>query len=273
MRVSVLCYHAHIIASDDYAGNGHIALAEDLERLHAAGRRIVPLARVVDALDDPGLAAALDGAVALSFDDGTIADFKAVEHPEFGTLPGFLPLLEAFAGRHDLPPSRAHATCFVIASDTARREADEHLLFGRNWVGCDWWKAAETSGRMAIENHSWDHNMALASEAPAAPRDSFEGIDTAHLADLEIARASQRIERETGRRPCLFAYPYGHVNAFLSASYLPGTGPEIGLRAAFTTAGEPVTRESDRWLLPRYVHGFHWRDPAGLDALLDQGSA
>jgi len=48
IKIPVLCYHAHIISSNDYAGNAHIALVDDLAMLQARGKRIVPLSWIVD---------------------------------------------------------------------------------------------------------------------------------------------------------------------------------------------------------------------------------
>jgi hypothetical protein len=51
--------------------------------------------------------------------------------------------------------------------------------------------------------------------------------------------------------------------------YLPGFAHEHGLRAAFTTEPAPIERTSNRWLLPRYVCGHHWRAPGELESLLE----
>ncbi|MDT8449159.1 MAG: polysaccharide deacetylase family protein [Wenzhouxiangellaceae bacterium] len=269
MEIPVLCYHAHILPSSDYADNGHRALASDLELIQASGRRIVPLDRVVDWVAGERGDEEMAGAVALSFDDGTRLDFEATDHPELGPLPGFLPLLEEFAARCPATQPTVHATCFVIASPRAREQADCELLFGLDWLDSGWWRAAENSGRIAIENHSWDHNMAVAEEAPLAERDRFDNVETFEHAEHEIARAQEFLAAELGRRPRLFGYPYGQSNEYLTAEYLPKRGAELGLRAAFSTAGRAVRRDDSCWNLPRYVHGHHWRDPAGLAEILE----
>jgi hypothetical protein len=69
-------------------------------------------------------------------------------------------------------------------------------------------------------------------------------------------------------RAGLFAYPYGETNDYLVRDYLPNRIAEHRLRAAFGTDPEPVTRESERWNLPRYVCGHHWRSADALAALL-----
>jgi hypothetical protein len=50
MRVPVLTYHSNNVSGNDYAGNDHVALAQDLRRVARLGLRIVPLATVVDVL-------------------------------------------------------------------------------------------------------------------------------------------------------------------------------------------------------------------------------
>lgn len=268
MHIPILCYHAHILPSVEYADNGHAALASDLEMIQAAGRRIVPLEHVVDWVRGERDNKEMERTVALSFDDGTRLDFEPVEHPELGALPGFLPLLDEFAARYPTTQPTVHATSFVIASPRAREQADRELLFRRGWLDDGWWARAERSGRISIGNHSWDHNMAVAEEAPVELRDRFDNIDTFKLAEHEIARASQWLSGRLGQRPSLFGYPYGQSNSYLVDEYLPTRGRELGLRAAFTTDGRVVERGDDCWNLPRLVHGHHWRKPSELGEIL-----
>ena len=268
IKIPVLCYHAHIIGSNDYAGNAHIALAEDLELIQACGKRIVPLTSIVDWLQGKRDDADMVNAVGISFDDGTLLDFEAAEHPQYGRLPGLLPILQQFAREHVQDQPSVHASCFVIASPLARTETDNNELHGRVWLHSDWWQAAEQSGLMSIENHSWDHNNLSASEAPAQPRGSFMSINTLEYAEHEIRQASTLLKRLLGRAPTLFAYPYGENNNYLAEDYLPNHGAEIGLRAAFTIAGEAISESSQLWRLPRYVHGYHWRDTDALGRIL-----
>jgi hypothetical protein len=268
MTIPVLCYHAHIISSNDYAGNAHIALAEDLQLIQALGKRIVPLHWIVDWLEGKRDGAELVNAVGISFDDGTLLDFQPVRHPQHGQLPGLLPIMQQFARRHVMQQPSVHASCFVIASPLARAQADQKLLYGLDWLGSSWWPEASAGGMMSIENHSWDHNMAVASEAMASPRDSFGGVNTAAHANRQILDSSTLIEDITGIRPSLFAYPYGDVNEYLARDYLPEAAAKSGLRAAFTTVGKHIDRRADCWQLPRYVHGLHWKQIAGLKSLL-----
>jgi len=269
MTIPVLCYHAHIISSNDYAGNAHIALAEDLQLIHACGKRIVPLSWIVDWLEGKRDDADMVNAVGISLDDGTLLDFQPVRHPQHGQLPGLLPIMQQFARHHVEQQPSVHASCFVIASPLARAQADQKLLYGLGWLGSSWWPEAAAGGMMSIENHSWDHNMAVASEACASPRDSFLGVQGLAAARHQIMQSSELIEEMTGTRPQLFAYPYGDVNEYLVSDYLPKHGASAGLRAAFTTAGEHIHADSDCWKLPRYVHGLHWRQSTKLRDLLD----
>src|SRR5688572_29200633 len=82
MRVPVLTYHSNNIHGNDYAHNDHVALEHDLATIARLGYRIVPLAKVVEALDDPQLD--LDDAVAITFDDGSWFDWHDLEHPSCG---------------------------------------------------------------------------------------------------------------------------------------------------------------------------------------------
>src|SRR5689334_18329594 len=80
MRVPVLTYHSNNVGGNDYANNDHVALAEDLGRIHAAGYRIVPLSRVVDARLGVADAASVENAVALCCDDGSWFDWHDLDH-------------------------------------------------------------------------------------------------------------------------------------------------------------------------------------------------
>ena len=51
--------------------------------------------------------------------------------------------------------------------------------------------------------------------------------------------------------------------------YLPNRTAEHRLRAAFGTDPRPVGFDSDRWNLPRFVCGAHWRSPDALVRLLE----
>jgi peptidoglycan/xylan/chitin deacetylase (PgdA/CDA1 family) len=73
-----------------------------------------------------------------------------------------------------------------------------------------------------------------------------------------------------GKRPTLFAYPYGQVSDYAVEQYLPEHAPRHGFRAAFTTEPKPVSRSDDIWALPRFVFGQDWRSTEGLKAILDQ---
>jgi len=268
IRIPILVYHAHIFSGRDYAGNGHIALAADLETIAAAGRRVVPLRWIVEWLLGERGDGDLQGAVGLSFDDGTILDFQAVDHPLYGRLPGFLPILEAFRACRGGEQPDLNATCFVIASPLAREEMDRACLYGAGWLASNGWAAAAAGGLLEIGNHSWDHNHEAASEAPGVPRGTFRCIDTERLADHEIRRAQMLIGQQCGTTPCLFAYPYGESNDYLEGEYLPRHGPAIGLAGAFTTGAAPVTKQTSRWSIPRYVHGRDWRSAQELVDLL-----
>ena len=98
-------------------------------------------------------------------------------------------------------------------------------------------------------------------------RGSFHVVDTLADAMAEIAQASDYIERRCGRRPRLFAYPWGEDNAYLVDEFFPAHGAELGLRGAFITSRD--TRAAcSHWRIPRPVCGTDWRSPAEFSALL-----
>jgi len=264
----VLCYHSQILSGNDYAGNGHVALAADLETLHTAGVRIVPAARVAAWLRDEHCWPDAAPRVALTFDDGSLLDFADVEHPGFGRQRGFVGILDDFRARHGAAAQpQLHATSFVIASDEARAQMDRNCLYGLGWMGSEWWREAEAGGLLEIGNHSWNHNNPACAERDD-DRGRFDHVADAEACRRQVADAGRAIAAITGRRSRLFAYPYGDPSEYLRKRYLPERPDEHGLCAAFDTRGRPVKRNDSPWAIPRLVHGADWRSPAQFESLL-----
>jgi len=271
MHIPVLTYHAMHVEGDSHADNDHVALREDLEVLQAGGWRVVPLARIVSALLEPGQGDLPERAVGLSFDDGCWFDWYDLEHPRHGMQRSLANILRDFRDRHgEAAQPQLHATSFVIASAEARDALDRACMIGRGWWTDDWWAAAVAEGLIEIGNHSWDHRHARLPEAQRRGRDygHFRDLDGEAECELQVEAAQAAIERAAGLRPRLFAYPYGEVPVMLADHYLPTHSQRHGLRAAFTTEPAPVTEGCDRWRLPRYVCGRDWRSGAELQALL-----
>lgn len=276
MQVPVLTYHGVNIAGGDYAGNDHVAFAADLDAIHALGLRIVPLQWVVDQL--LGRAQRdLRRCVALTCDDGSNFDYYDLDHPEHGRQLSFYNALRGFRARHGAAAQpQLHLTAFVIADPAARARMDSACLVGRDWMQSAWWRSAQDSGLIAIENHSWDHNHpCLDSPGPhGLVRGDFHAVADADQAEFQIARAQQFLAIQLApHSPRLFCYPFGHVNDYLSREWLPRRGAAVGLDAAFGDAAAPVTLQSYRWNLPRYVCGWHWRTPQALRDLLVAATA
>ena len=276
MHVPVLAYHAVNIAGNEYANNDHVAFAVDLRLIDRLGLRIVPLHWVVDQLLGRAVRD-LSRCVALTCDDGSDFDFHDLDHPNHGRQRSLFNLLGDFIterGREAQPD--LHLTSFVIASPEARDHIDRGALVGRGWMSENWWPQAEASGLVAIENHSWDHNH----DAVALPgidgmrRGSFLEVDNRVRAEAEIAAARRYIDaRIAPRRTTLFCYPYSHVPDYVHREYLPQFGDEHGMQAAFGDGAQPVTMHADRWNLPRYICGWHWKSPEALHAILREAAA
>ena len=268
MRVPVLTYHSINIAGNDYDTNDHVALDDDLNRIHGLGLRVVPLSNVVDVLLGRAPESSVDNAVALSFDDGSWFDWYDLDHPTCGRQRGFAHILRNFSSRVGYD---AHATSFVIVSPQAREILDRTCMIGAGWWSDAWWPQAARDGRIAIESHSWDHNHHTLPQTAQREqvKGTFRSIDSYSAADAEIRQAADWLDAHCApRRSHLFAYPYGESNAYLVEDYLPRHASEHRLDAAFDTAGKPVEMSSNRWLLPRYVCGQHWKTPEALEALL-----
>lgn len=273
-RIPILTYHSHRIDDGGYPTNDHEALACDLRLLHRLGRRLVPLAWVVDWLLGERPDGDVEGAVAITFDDGADFDVHDLPHPVAGLQRSFLNVLRDF--RYEVGPAQPslHATTFVIASPTVRAELDAKCMIGRGWMSDAWWQAAALSGLLAVENHSWDHNHPAASRVCQREqrKGSFEWIDTEAECDAEIVAAARFIASKTRVWPALFAYPNGHASDYLREAYFPGFPSRHGTRAAFAADGGYVARGAPRWNLPRFVCGAHWTDPAGLEEIVREAA-
>jgi hypothetical protein len=265
----ILTYHSHNIDGTEYAGNDHVAFAQDLEVIRAAGAEVASL----EAISARIAAGETDRTpwVGISFDDGPVFDFADFVHPRFGPQRGFLNIMRDFRALHGkavLP--KLHATSFVIASPVARRcMQDEVSAYPGEWLSDDWWGEAIESGFMDIGNHSWDHVHHTVPETAIGrlERDDFGTVDTFEGAEKEIRAASTYIENRTGKTAALFAFPFGHTNAYLVDEYLPQHGPSFGLSAAFGTGG--IARGgASVWSIPRLVCGYDWRSPQELELLI-----
>ena len=259
-----------------YAQNDHCAFREDLEWLHGAGLKVVSLATIAAALRE-GRLASLAGCVGLSMDDGSDFDYYDLPHPTCGPQRGMAGILSDFRARHgaDAQPE-LQATIFTIVSAQARAELDRTCMIGCRWWNDDWYRAAEASGLLAVESHSWDHNhFTLPSTVTRAKRGTFDVNDAAE-AHAELVQAARHLRELRGRGgDVLFAYPYGDAGRYLAEEWLPAHGDTNGIVAAFAASNtEPVTATSSRWRIPRYIFGDQWKSHDDLAAMLrDAGNA
>jgi peptidoglycan/xylan/chitin deacetylase (PgdA/CDA1 family) len=256
----ILCYHSTNVSGNDYALNDHVALRADLAALHAAGFDLVHASALEPAPTDSRPRAAI------TFDDGMVLDALDFEHPSFGHQDSFLRILRE---HHQATGQHCRAASFVIASPEARAELDRKDFLSLNVWHDDWWRDATDSGYLSIENHSWDHNHPSLdlSVQRYNQRGSFLSIETIGEAMAEVAQASDYIEQRCGRRPSLFAYPWGQANDYLVEEFFPQRGADLGLTAAFVTAPRS-DRQINRWSLPRLVCGTDWRSPEEFEAIL-----
>lgn len=161
----------------------------------------------------------------------------------------------------------------VIRHCFARRAPDPRSNMYRRVRGMDGQlvASAHEGGVLQIANHSWDHTHS--SLDVVAQRDQIKGtfmdIDTWDDADRQIRQAEDYIEGILGRPSTrLFAVPYGCSVEYLHREYLPDFVSQHRQRACFETGGEYVTLKSNRWRLPRFTFGEHWKAPEGLARIL-----
>ncbi|HEX4332944.1 MAG TPA: polysaccharide deacetylase family protein [Usitatibacter sp.] len=273
MKIPILTYHSLDIAAGGYANNDLVAFDSDLATITRMGFEVMPLSRLVDAWLSAPQTLRSRRLIALTCDDGSDFDYRDLPHPVVGRQRSMLNILRDFREGHPGSQPELALTSFVIVSPEARATLDVTCLIGQHWWNDDWWASAVASGLVEIANHSWDHNHeSLPQEDfPGIARGTFSNISTEELADYEIAAAQARLASEAPNAGlALFAYPYGEANAFLTDSYLPRRGEELGIRAAFTDRRGFLEERSNQWALPRLVFRRDWADPPGLRRILEQ---
>jgi len=277
MGIPILTYHSQNIDSNNYAGNDHIAFANDLRLITELGWKIIPLTKVVEMIDRPESAWA-NKVLAICFDDGSDFDYCDLPHPVAGMQRSMLNIMHDFKKAAPQSQPDLHATAFVIASPDAREIMDRTCMLGTHWWNHGWWPSAVASGLMDIGSHSWDHCHITLPEVRQRDqrKGDFWGIDTDDDAAAQIDAAFEFINSvapNVGAR--LFAYPYGHAVDFLVRDYFPRRFKEDidrSVIAAFSTYPKPISIGCNRWNLPRYVCGHDWKSSADLTAILRDAS-
>jgi peptidoglycan/xylan/chitin deacetylase (PgdA/CDA1 family) len=266
-NTAILTYHSQNVRGQTSDSNDHVALREDLEGLHAAGLRIIPLSRLIGQLDGNDPEADMAGTVCLTFDDGCDFDVRDIDYPGAGAQRSFLGIMQDFIGRHGAGAQPGlHATSFVIASKEARRMIDSRSLFKRGWMSDDWWHEAEQSELLSIGNHGWDHRHP--DLAHGENLGSFASVNSTQECEQQVMEAARYIESKTGTWPQVFAYPFGESSSFIRTRFFPGRSADHRCKAAVGTDAGMVTERSDRWNLPRFVCGRDWQSTRQLLALL-----
>ena len=266
MKAVILTFHA-IRRGGNYAENDHIAFDETLAQLCALKMPIRPLHELVAALINPLLRWRLPPKfVVLTCDDGEISEVETIPSVEGFWVSSLAALQQKYLLQQKLLGGSPHLTSFVIASSDARNQ-----ICPDGVLADVWWREAALSPLMAIENHSWDHcHINVAEIAQHAQRKgTFDGVDTYADADKQISQAARTIDVLIApAKTNLFAYPYGDTNAYLIEEYFPRFQTEHKMKATLTTEPNPVTKYTNRWAMPRYVCGHHWKSSTELRQLL-----
>lgn len=258
--VPVLTYHSQNIDGNDYSTNNRHALAADVEAIERAGMRIISLADFVDWMTGILPVEFARHAVVLTSDDAPIFDYEEVDYRDFGPQ---------IPTRAILEDSGAHITLFAIASRQARETVGEDALGAPSFMTDRWWREADQSPWASIENHGWDHCHPAVSE-PVGGSGSFFGVSDFRTCDEQVRKAADSIGSVTGRRPTLFAYPYGESSDYLKKTYLPQHEKQHGMRAAVNTVPQFASRDSCRWEIPRFICGRDWQSPEDFQLILDR---
>ncbi len=269
LQIPILAYHASNITGNSYRLNDHIAFENDLYHIHQQGFKIIPLKWISEwVMGDRDLSQLGNKLIGLSCDDGLDLDFKDGHYFAFGPQVSFYNILKHFVESvgHENQP-HASLTSFVIASSEGRKKIDDVSLQGHGLLNEDWWHEANHSDLIEIENHSWDHRHPDIYPENLANFTSVQDHETAYK---QIVEAKSYIDERLGPNgTALFAYPWGHVNDYLLNEFLPTTGLQHGIEAAFTCGATNVIENTSRWELPRYICGFNWKSPTELNSILN----
>jgi len=134
-----------------------------------------------------------------------------------------------------------------------------HLFLTTSTVGRNNRWASQPAAIEAMSMMDWPSIEACASagmtvECHTATHPDLRRLPAAAVAD-ECTEADELIERRLGRRPTMFAYPYGHVSelarAVVADRYV----------AAFTAELGYLSGRSDTYRLPR-IDAYYLRPPA-----------
>jgi peptidoglycan/xylan/chitin deacetylase (PgdA/CDA1 family) len=185
-----------------------------VQAIRASGHRVVPLSRLLES--------SAEDLIALTFDDG----FRSVSEQA-------APVLEQLA---------APATLFLTTERVGRdnlwpgQPADAPRFEIMDWAAV---KRLASAG-WAIEAHSLNHP-------------DLRELDEAEL-ERELSLPAQHIERETGRRPRVLAYPYGYFDARVVER------ARRHFDFAVTTVFRPLGAREDALRLPR-LDAYYLRSP------------
>ncbi|MCF6300110.1 MAG: polysaccharide deacetylase family protein [Proteobacteria bacterium] len=257
--VPILTYHASNVYGDEYANNDHVALEQDLMSLHDLGYKIIPLKWIAQWLDDErDITLVGSKLVAISCDDGLDLEFFDGNYFDYGKQISFYNILSDFLkkiGKENQP--HACITSFVIASPKARKIIDSKSLQSQNLMNDSWWLDACKTGLFSIENHSWDHYH---PDIYPEKNSGFMKVNDKKSCNQQLVQSKNYINQII--KPyssCLFAYPWGQFSDYLAHHFFQAESSQHGIKAAFTCEPKPVTKKTNKWLIPRFVCGNHWK--------------
>lgn len=157
---------------------------------------------------------------------------------------------------------KVSAMSFAIVSESVRTELDRTCIASRGDWSSNWWESAIDEGFIQIGNHSLDHLHPTLNTVYQSNniKGDFHQIKTYDDANTQIRVSNEELLKLTNNKSSpYFAYPYGHVSDYLKSDYFPYYQHEHQLKAAFSTAGIPATKDSNIWDIPRMVCGEHWK--------------
>lgn len=267
-RIPVLCYHSMNADTEHYYGNDHIALTEDLSLLKQYGYRLISGMDIIDFITGEKHYSVADKVVCISIDDAPVLDYFDYQSPKIGRVRSFRSI---FLASTIFQESEASILNFAIVDEATREELDQACMQGNGDWHSDWWQSAIAEGLYDMANHSFDHMHGALKQTrhSRGEKGNFFAVDNYLDADQQIRQGYNALQNYTnGSATPLFAYPYGHCSNYLRDEYFPEYSDEHHQKGAFTTAGEYVTRQTNRWSIPRFVCGEHWKSPADFRQLL-----
>ncbi len=160
---------------------------QDLEYLSDNGYNTIFLSELTDYFEKG--TPLPENPVIITFDDGYLNNYAYA-----------YPILKKYKAKAVISP-------IGLSADDAENEEYRSPL----WSQCTWQQLKEMSdsGLVEIQNHTYNLHKLTGNSRGAAAKSGESYEEYKKRLSIDLMTANDRIEKETGTRPCTFVYPFG----------------------------------------------------------------